>query len=193
MESSNPLETKEKTLSFSFHAYNNCMKFQQSNESYQFTHTGNNIQEAIRMENIEHGVLLHQLFSSIIQEKDVSRIISTYERDGLFDSQITADDVRRLWNENIKNPIIADWFSGEWDVYCEQDILTKDVSELQIRRPDRIMIKKDHAVIVDLKFGKEDEKYHDQVKEYISLLQQMGYLRVEGFLWFVYKNKVVKV
>ena len=192
-ESCNPLETKERTLPSSFHAYNNCMKFQQSNESYEFTHTEYNPQEATRIEYIKQGNLLHKLFSSIIQIKDAERIISAYEEQGLFDAKVTADNMQTLWNENIKNPIIADWFSGEWKVYCEQEILTKDVAGLQIRRPDRIMIKNDTAVIVDLKFGKENKKYHDQVKEYISLLQQMGFSNVEGYLWFVYKNKIIKV
>ena len=48
-------------------------------------------------------------------------------------------------------------------------------------------------IVVDFKFGGEHPEYHDQVREYMTLLRQMGHSRVSGFLWFVYSNKIVEV
>ena len=48
-------------------------------------------------------------------------------------------------------------------------------------------------IVVDFKFGSEHPEYHEQVREYMSLLCQMGHNHVSGYLWFVYSNKIVEV
>ena len=55
------------------------------------------------------------------------------------------------------------------------------------------MIKGDEAVVVDYKFGREKESYEEQVKEYMELLEEMGYRNVTGYLWYVYKNEIKPV
>jgi hypothetical protein len=48
--------------------------------------------------------------------------------------------------------------------------------------------------VIDYKFGdKEEERYVRQVKTYCNLLQQMGYNRVKGYLWYVMLDKIVEV
>jgi hypothetical protein len=54
------------------------------------------------------------------------------------------------------------------------------------------MINGSKATVVDFKFGKEHEAYLHQVEEYISLLKQMGFTDVEGYIWYVYNNKTIK-
>jgi hypothetical protein len=49
------------------------------------------------------------------------------------------------------------------------------------------------TIVVDFKFGNERDGYHDQVRQYMSLLTQMGMPHVKGYLWFVYSNKIVPV
>lgn len=48
-------------------------------------------------------------------------------------------------------------------------------------------------IIVDFKFGNPKPEYNRQVREYITLVSQMGYKDVKGYLWFVYSNKIVEV
>ena len=48
-------------------------------------------------------------------------------------------------------------------------------------------------IVVDFKFGGEHPEYHDQVREYMQLLRQMGHSHVSGYLWFVYANRIVEV
>ena len=55
------------------------------------------------------------------------------------------------------------------------------------------MIKDNEAIVVDYKFGKESDKYKEQVKRYMDLLVQMGYRNVKGYLWYVYKNFIEEV
>ena len=49
------------------------------------------------------------------------------------------------------------------------------------------------VVVVDFKFGKMNDKYIAQVREYMQLLRNMGYSDVKGFLWFVRKGTIKEV
>ena len=49
------------------------------------------------------------------------------------------------------------------------------------------------TIVVDFKFGRERAEYHEQVRQYMQLLNQMGHHNVKGFLWLVYDNKVIDV
>ena len=49
-------------------------------------------------------------------------------------------------------------------------------------------------VVVDFKFGRPHNDYHDQVREYMHLLSAMyPGTNVSGYLWFVYSNKIEEV
>ena len=86
---------------------------------------------------------------------------------------------------------VRSWFSGEWMVLNERDILTKSA---QTRRPDRVLIQNRSAIIVDYKFGDMELKEHkEQVMEYADLLKQMGYEQVELYLWYVTKRKIIQI
>ena len=82
-------------------------------------------------------------------------------------------------------------------------------------RPDRVMLREGAAdevpdgenrqpsttvVIVDYKFGHYHgpdtsigDNYARQVQHYATRLREMGYARVEGYLWFVDAGKVTPV
>jgi predicted Ser/Thr protein kinase len=62
-----------------------------------------------------------------------------------------------------------------------------------IRRPDRIILVDGKVVIIDFKFGEEKEHYFRQVEEYRDLMSDMGYRQIDAFIWYVEKNKIVKV
>jgi CRISPR/Cas system-associated exonuclease Cas4 (RecB family) len=48
-------------------------------------------------------------------------------------------------------------------------------------------------IVVDFKFGRQNEDYKKQVRKYMELLEEMGYNNVKGFLWYVYTNKIDEV
>jgi CRISPR/Cas system-associated exonuclease Cas4 (RecB family) len=81
----------------------------------------------------------------------------------------------------------SDWFSGQYTILSEQDILTPSGS---MQRPDRVMIADKHAIVIDYKFGNEQPKSHlEQVRNYMLLLRQMGYT-TEGHIIYVALNKI---
>jgi hypothetical protein len=45
------------------------------------------------------------------------------------------------------------------------------------------------AVVLDYKFGQWEDKYINQVSDYMKALTRMGYSPVSGYLWFARKPK----
>jgi CRISPR/Cas system-associated exonuclease Cas4 (RecB family) len=56
------------------------------------------------------------------------------------------------------------------------------------------MFDRNQAIVVDYKFG-EQENPHDQqqVKKYLSLIQESGYKHANGYLWYIELNKIIPV
>jgi hypothetical protein len=98
-------------------------------------------------------------------------------------------------NAKVESVAGYGWFNSGWTVINECTILTKWGEE---RRPDRVIIKGDEAVVIDYKFGtahKENpqlgEKYKKQVSRYMELLTRMGYKNVKGYLWYLTSDEVI--
>ena len=68
-------------------------------------------------------------------------------------------------------------------VLNEVTILTKNGEE---RRPDRVVIKPDHVMIIDYKTGQEHRlQYEAQLKEYQECMQEMGYQDVRTEILYI--------
>ena len=56
------------------------------------------------------------------------------------------------------------------------------------------MINGKRAVVLDYKFGKKhDIKHKQQVATYMTLLKEMGYTSIEGYVWYVSLGDVISV
>ena len=84
------------------------------------------------------------------------------------------------------------WFDGTYRVMNEASIV--DASG-EIRRPDRVLVARDgsRVIVIDYKFGQPQPGHHAQVRKYVSLMRQMGYPAVEGWLWYVTAGEFVRV
>ena len=82
------------------------------------------------------------------------------------------------------------WFIAPNIVRNEMDILT---TTGKTQRPDRVMINGNTATVIDYKFGQEHPAtYQEQLRNYILLLQQMGYT-VEAYLVYVAQQKIEQI
>ena len=64
----------------------------------------------------------------------------------------------------------------------------------KISRPDRVVIDGQNVTVIDYKFGQlEQDNYAEKVSKYMQLVRDMGYTHVEGYLWYVEKDKFVEV
>jgi CRISPR/Cas system-associated exonuclease Cas4 (RecB family) len=142
------------------------------------------------------GNVLHALFSTIRTADDIEPKLKELELEGIiYDEQITADSLRKKLTTALSDPRVKEWFSPQWTIYNECTILRRNSrnDEVEERRPDRVMYHNGKTIVVDFKFGVPQREHQDQVRSYMSLLQQMGNEHVEGYLWYVLKNEIKEV
>ena len=180
-------------------SYEGSLQFRQSGQAAEFVKQAGEETETDekRLSYIEQGKLLHYIFSQIQTAEDIERITNHFAKQGILQSEKQVQQVRNLALRGLRNKMVKDWFSGHYQLFNECSILLPDPenpSKLLRRRPDRVMIDEERIIVVDFKFGKANDEYHRQVAEYINVLQSMYPTKqVEGWLWYVYNNKVEEV
>lgn len=124
---------------------------------------------------VDLGILMHLWLSHIRTWQDAEPILTKLikngqvtEKQAIVMRQQLAELQSLIQRENHN-----DWFSDQYHLLAERDIITPSGN---MQRPDRVMIKDRHAIVIDYKFGHEQPKSHlEQVRDYMTLLQQMGY------------------
>lgn len=197
-------EQREKTsvnkLTFTSCKQSVCMKslkheieFRQSNRSADFIAGIDEEESAQRF--INRGRLLHTLFSSIETEADIDDAVTRLVAEGIIGHKTSEEEIRSLTRRAFSLPEVRQWYSGEWRLFNECDIIWIENGKLLNRRPDRVMMKDNDIVVVDFKFGKPNKRYNRQVHDYMRLLARMGYdaSHISGYLWYVDMQQVEKV
>lgn len=186
----------DRKIDATLETYDIPIVFRQSNKSKDFIAQAEG-EEQTANSFIKIGNILHQVFSNIQTADDIPQVLDRFEQDGiLYGEDLNREKLQKMLSEYIStNEMVADWFSPHRKLYNECSILTtdKNTGEVCERRPDRVMKDGNRVVVVDFKFGKMNDKYIGQVREYMQLLRNMGYPDVKGFLWFVRKGIIKEV
>lgn len=188
-------QTKEQKTKHPIHmeSMRHDIEFRQSNRSADFIQGLDEEESGNRF--INRGRLLHTLFSSIESSNDIDGAIDRLVFEGIIGKPETEEEIRELTHKAFSLPQVQDWYSGDWRLFNECDIIWQENGELQTRRPDRVMMRDGKVVVVDFKFGKKSKKYNKQVAGYMQLLARMGYPEkdIEGYLWYVSQDELEKV
>ncbi len=188
-ENDNPFETEPETVNQPFIHHRNRITFRQSNELERFLTVDK--EEKKQFDYIAEGELMHFIMSGIEHAEDVIKVLDRTMIDGLIATESQYNRIRKIVTNALSNPVAKDWFNGTYRLYNECPILNKNGETT--RRPDRVMVNGDEVIVVDYKFGKENEEYNKQVTRYMNLLSDMGYRNVKGYLWYVYKNRIMEI
>ena len=193
--SPNPFLQTTKALCIDIDTFDNPVSFRQSNRSKDFIiQQDEDNDEQQQRQYIQTGSILHQIFSTIRTSADIEGALKRLQLEGiLYDEQVTAEKISAMLHKRLNNKRVADWFSDRWTLFNECTILTVENGEVIERRPDRVMTDGREWVVVDFKFGSPKDEYHDQVREYMQLLANMGHTHIKGYLWFVYSNRIEEV
>lgn len=189
----NPFELTPKTHKLKIETFPHPVSFRQSNKSHDFIN-GEDIDPSDANRYIKVGNILHQLFSTILTEADIEPRLKELEQEGvIYNDEVTSRELQNKIANALKNDKVKDWFSPRWRMFNECTILDydKESGELYEHRPDRVMTDGKEIIVVDFKFGKPREEYHEQVQRYMSLLMRMGYEKVSGYIWYVVRNEIV--
>ncbi len=127
----------------------------------------------------DNGIIMHDIFETINTIEDIESVEDV--------------QLRKQVREMVASVADYGWFSKEFNILKECTIIRADGSKL---RPDRVLVNDDHAIVVDYKFGEYqpcNKKYHKQVQRYMQLLMDMGFTRVEGYLWYPLAGEVEQI
>lgn len=189
----NPFELTPKTHKLKIETFPHPVSFRQSNKSHDFIN-GEDIDPSDANRYIKVGNILHQLFSTILTEADIEPRLKELEQEGvIYNDEVTSRELQNKIANALKNDKVKDWFSPRWRLFNECTILDydKESGDIYEHRPDRVMTDGKEIIVVDFKFGKPREEYHEQVQRYMSLLMRMGYEKVSGYIWYVVRNEIV--
>ena len=196
--SDNPFLQPSGPIAVDFRYMESQVNFRQSNRSQAFIEADES-DEIERLNYIQTGSVLHQIFSMIRTTDDIEDALKQLQFEGvLYDEQITPERITAMLRKRLQDPRVADWFSPRWNLFNECTILTMEDGEVKERRPDRVMTDGSNWVVVDFKFGSPKPEYYDQVREYMELINSLSshhspLSTIKGYLWFVYSNKIEEV
>lgn len=187
----NKLMMKPQKLPLNMVSLTHNIEFRQSNRSADFI-------KGLEPEDsdnryINRGQLLHTVFSAIETKEDIDVALERLLFEGIIENHAMEIEIRELIDEAFSIPQVQDWYSGQWQLFNECAIIYQQNNILQTKRPDRVMTNSNETIVVDFKFGKPHKKYINQVQEYMSLLDKMGYKNISGYIWYVEKGVVETV
>lgn len=206
-----PTETNAQTQKYDYLTSDRNIRFRQSQEAMQYFNK--NAEDAqYSIEKIQSGIIRHDIFAHIATKDEADKVVDDFLNSGRIDSAEDAKKIKQEIQETWKNEYMSNWFSGKWKLLREVSILrpqkeyedemreweaNKDRANLPMPkrelRPDRVMIHAGQAVVLDFKFGKPRKEHRLQVKQYMRLMQQMGYKNVDGWLWYAQDHKLEPV
>ena len=139
-------------------------------------------------DSITYGNLIHELLANIKTRDDIDETVETYIIRGII-ANTQARDIKKMLTKVIKHPELENYYQQNITVFNEREILSTN-GEIII--PDRMIINENNeAIIIDYKTGKPDKKYHDQLNNYGSIIEQLGYKVIKKLLVYLGENIVI--
>lgn len=136
-------------------------------------------------EGAQKGNQLHTLLEHIKYAHQVEAVLEAAQRDGFIEPKDFPLFYKKL-EMVVHHPLLAPYFSTEYQVYIERSILF----EGQMYRPDRLVRKENIFTIIDYKTGNQHEKDRLQIKEYQNLLKQLGFEVEKCMLVYIHENSI---
>ena len=136
--------------------------------------------------------MCHEICAGIRTIHDLDSALDRAMTQGLIKSEEQRQELKELiassWEGNEK---MREWFTLPWILHIEMPVFYHGLE----RRPDRVMINPDtnEAIVLDYKFGGEEDEYKTQVREYMDAMREMGHPVVRGYLWYARKHKLEEV
>ncbi|MCV9385221.1 UvrD-helicase domain-containing protein [Reichenbachiella ulvae] len=147
------------------------------------------ILEESQIESINYGDIVHWIFSKIRKRSDFTTAIElAVTKFGLREDEL--EEIKKHLRQVWDLPQVSQWFSEDWEVKNEASILLADG---KMKRPDRVVIKEGLALVIDYKTGFKSQGHIQQVEEYKSILHQMGYDQVKGYLIYFNQPELIAV
>ena len=173
--------------------YPEVYEFKESNDCKAFIMPQDDEDAQMRRAYIETGNIIHELLSHIRDVNDIDRAINNMEFSGvLYEKPMTRESLRAMVHQLIESPVPKTWFRPGLKVMNECEIIcySKKDGTVVPKRPDRVIDDGNAVTVIDFKTGSPRAKHVEQVQNYMTLLSEIGYSNVKGYLWYLRTNTV---
>lgn len=120
---------------------------------------------------INQGNVIHYILGAIFTTADLDRAVQMALQKGLIKEQ-EVNGIKEIVKKVIFHKDLTQFYQNDVEVLNERDLLMADGT---VQRPDRVVIKNNHATIIDYKTGEQNPKYHHQLNTYAQSFSNMGY------------------
>lgn len=137
----------------------------------------------------DFGLLIHEILE---KSKDYHEMMS-YLESFMFEGRISAEEQEQIANQLnglFENALFKSWFESGAVYLPEQGILLPGGKQ---KRPDRVILEGEKAIVVDFKTGEKLPNYEKQVKEYVELVSGLTSMHTVGYLCYLESGEIVKV
>ncbi len=134
-----------------------------------------------REDAIVKGNLLHYIMSFIETHNDIESALNIALRKGILQEN-EKEDMLSTVLKIINHSKLRIYFANGNIVKNEKAIIT---ATGKIIRPDRVVINKDKATIIDYKTGKPNNAFKEQIYEYADALEKIGYTVENKILLYI--------
>jgi hypothetical protein len=136
------------------------------------------------------GVVLHKLLEILSSQDDLDKLISEKVQEG-FIRESEKQEIRKDVEDILMQEEIKHWFATAKLVISEKDMI---IEAGLVKRPDKLFVFDDRAVLLDFKFGAEQNKYINDISLYRdNLLRMDEFKEVDAYLWYAEGRKLQKV
>lgn len=181
---------QQKSISLEYKYTNLQLSFRQSNRSKDFVADTSDTHE---LSYISKGLVVHKVFEMIRDMNDIPKIMRQMQQEGVLKDRAFTNEINDMIDRLMTNPTVRAWFDPSWHVMNECNIITLEKGIAVSKRPDRVIYNGTETIVIDYKTGQEIEEHKSQVRQYVTLLREMGMPNVQGFLWYLKDNKVKPV
>jgi ATP-dependent exoDNAse (exonuclease V) beta subunit len=136
---------------------------------------------------INQGNLIHYILGTIYKTEDLESALQKALQKGLI-KEMEVQGMREKVHSVLFHPELNRFYQGGLEVLNERELLLRDGS---VQRPDRVILEKNHASIIDYKTGEQNTKYHQQLNTYAESFTAMGYVVDHKII--VYINSEIQI
>ena len=138
-----------------------------------------------QQEAIEYGNVIHEILSFVKTKNDVDLAITKSIENGLI-TYAQKETVFNTINEIVNHSELEICFADGNEVLNEQAIIQKEGKTI---KPDRMVLTKNKEVLLlDYKTGIRNVKYQQQLENYQTAIESMGYKVVKKALIYIGKR-----
>ncbi len=136
------------------------------------------------------GIVIHKILETLSLSDNLDKLIAEKIQEG-FIREAEREEVKAAVTDVLMQEEIKQWFDNAKSIISEKDLI---IESGVVKRPDKLFIWDDRAILLDFKFGEENKKYINDINLYRENLIKMGeFKHVDAYLWYAQERKLLKV